>query len=185
MQNRPSYIPLGQLLAIAREEGCKLTEKATCIMVTKGTVNNRLYIARTQDVARVNVNGFRIPDPDLAAPPANGPVGTFLQVVRFDYPEARVIANFRTICRNLDTYPAVAGKPRGRPAGFRGSKKAPIQGPSVEIQAAETPAQHIDRLVAELAKKRSIAEKMGFQLSPKTVAQYESKIANLRGKEAA
>jgi hypothetical protein len=180
MQKRPSYIPIGTLLSIAREEGCKLTEKTTCIMVTKGKVANRLYIARTQDVARVNVNGFRIPDPELATLPAGGPVGTFLQVIRFDHPEPQVLANFRLICKNLDTYVAVPGKPRGRPAGFRGSKRGPVTGPSVEVKAEETPAQHAERLVAELAKKQGIAKEMGFPLSQKTIAAYQAKIAALQ-----
>lgn len=171
------------LCKIAKDEGCNLVEKVTCIMVTKGAnKNNRLYIAKTKDVARVNVNGFRCPDTNLTAPPPGGPVGTFLQVVRFDHPENVVLANFRTICKNLDTYKSEPKKPRGRPMGFKRSKKQPMQGPVVEVQAEETPAQHMERLIGELNKKKALAVKMGFPLSPKTVMEYERKIEEVRQK---
>jgi hypothetical protein len=174
-------IPIDRLKAIAKKAGCTLTDKTTCVMVTKGSnKQNRLYIAKTRDVSRVNVNGFKIPDANLAAIPAGGPVGTFLQVVRFDLADNVVLANFQTICENLDTYKSEPKKPRGRPAGFRRSKNAPIAGPTVEVKAEETPKQHAERLVAELAKKRELAAKLGFPLSPKTIASFESKIAELR-----
>ena len=176
-----SYIPIARLETIAREEGCTLVEKTTCIMVVKGSnKTNRLYIARTRDVARVNINGFKIPDAELAATPPGGPVGTFLQVVRFDHSEGDVLRNFRTICRGLDTYKSEPKKPRGRPAGFRRNKNTPIPGPTVEVQVEESPRQHMDRLVAELAKKRDLATKLGFPLSPKTIASFEQKIADLQ-----
>lgn len=175
-----SYIPIDKLTAIAIKAGCKLTEKTTCIMVTKGSnKDNRLYIARTRDVARVNVNGFKCPDTNLTMTPPGGPVGTFLQVVRFDYPANQVLENFRVLCENLDTYPSTAKKPRGRPAGFKRSKNAPIAGPTVEVQAEETPAQHCERLVKELQTKRELSAKVGYPLSAKTVASYRTKLAEL------
>lgn len=187
-----TYIDRPVLVKIAEEEGCKLTEKTTCIMVTRGSnKNNRLYIAKTRDVSRVNVNGFRCPDPELTKTPDGGPVGTFLQVVRFDHPEATVLANFRTICRNLDTYKSEPKKPRGRPAGFRRSKKQPVAGPAVEVQAEETPKQHMERLIAELNKKKTLASKVIMPdgsvgtLSPKTILEYERKIEELRKKAEA
>lgn len=176
--NIKTTIPFDRLVAIAREEGCPITEKGTSTMVGKAG-GNRLYIAKTRDVARVNINGFKIPDPGLAMTPPGGPVGTFLQVVRFDLPEATVLANFRHICRNLERYTPEPKKPRGRPAGFRGTKHAEPQGPSVEVQALETPAQHADRLVREFQKKRAIAAEMGRSLSPKTVESYRQKLADL------
>ena len=179
--NRPSYIPREQLLKIAEEAGCILTDKTTCIMVTRGkNKDNRLYIAKTRDVARVNVNGFKCPDTELTAPPKDGPVGTFLQVVRFDHPVHKVLANFRTICENLDSYKSEPKKPRGRPAGFKRSKNKPMVGPVVEVKSEETPKQHMERLVEELAKKKSIAAQLGFPLSPKTIVEFERKIEELR-----
>jgi hypothetical protein len=179
--SRPSYIPREQLVKIAEEAGCILTDKTTCIMVTKGkNKDNRLYIAKTRDVARINVNGFKCPDTNLTAPPKDGPVGTFLQVVRFDHPVPTVLANFRTLCENLDSYKSEPKKARGRPAGFRRSKNKPMAGPVVEVQAEETPKQHMERLVGELAKKKELAAKIGFPLSPKTIKDFEIKIEDLR-----
>lgn len=176
-----TYIDRSILEKIAREEGCKLTEKTTCVMVTRGAnKDNRLYIAKTRDVARINVNGFKCPDTALTATPPGGPVGTFLQVVRFDYPEAQVLANWRTLCHNLDSYKSEPKAKRGRPHGFKRSKNQKMQGPTVEVQAEETPRQHMERLVAELSKKKDIAAKMGFPLSPKTIASFEAKIAEVR-----
>jgi hypothetical protein len=178
---RPSYIPREQLVKIAEEAGCILTDKTTCIMVTKGkNKDNRLYIAKTRDVARINVNGFKCPDTELTAPPKDGPVGTFLQVVRFDHPVPTVLANFRKLCENLDSYKSEPKKPRGRPAGFKRSKNKPMAGPVVEVQAEETPKQHMERLVAELTKKKELAAKLGFPLSPKTIKEFEIKIEDLR-----
>lgn len=174
-------IPIDRLKDIAKKAGCTLTDKTTCVMVTKGAnKQNRLYIAKTANVSRVNVNGFKCPDTNLTATPPGGPVGTFLQVVRFDLPDNQVLANFKVLCESLDTYKSEPKKPRGRPAGFRRSKKQPIAGPTVEVQAEETPAQHADRLVAELTKKQELAAKLGFPLSPKTIASFETKIAELR-----
>ena len=173
-------IPIERLKAIAVAAGCKLTEKTTCVMVTRGdNKNNRLYIAKTRDVSRVNINGFKIEDPSLAATPSGGPVGTFLQVVRFDLPDPQVLENFRKICERLDSYKGEPKKPRGRAAVFKKSKKAAPAGPTVEVQAEETPAQHAARLVAEFNKKRDLSAKLGFPLSPKTVESFRAKLAEL------
>jgi hypothetical protein len=181
-----TYIDRDILVKVAKEAGCKLTEKTTCIMVTRGSnKDNRLYIAKTRDVSRINVNGFKCPDTALTKTPDGGPVGTFLQVVRFDYPEATVLANWRTLCTNLDSYKSEPKKPRGRPAGFRRSKKQPMQGPVIEVQSEETPKQHMERLISELAKKRKIATEMGYPLSPKTIIEFEKKIEELRKKAEA
>lgn len=177
-----AQIPFDTLLAIAREEGCTLTDKTTCVMVTKGSnTNNRLYVARTRDVSRINVNGCKIPDAEIAMTPPGGPVGTFVQVIRFDCSNAQALEHFRLACRSLDTWPSIPKKPRGRPAGgFKNSKKQEPQGPTVEVKAEETPAQHLERLVKELEQKKAMAAKIGFPLSKKTIAAFEEKIAKLR-----
>jgi len=43
----------------------------------------------------------------------------------------------------------------------------------------------VDRLVADLPKKKELAAKKGFPLSPKTVQVFEAKIAEARTKAAA
>jgi hypothetical protein len=175
-----TYIPREKLEKIARDAGCVLTEKTTCIMVKKGTSPNRLYIAKTAGVNRVNINGFRVPDPALAATPPGGTMGTFLQVVRFDYPVAQVLANFKKICEQLDSYTPVKNE-RKSPASFRGTKRKPIES-VVQIVTVETPRETIDRLVSELSKKEEMAKKLGFPLSPKTVKEYHQKISEAKQK---
>jgi hypothetical protein len=178
-------IPIERLKAIAVQEGCQLDDRETCIRIMRGTSSNRLYIARTRDVARVNINGFRIPDPELAKTPDGGPVGTFLQVVRFDLPEVQVLKNFRQICRNLDGYPPEAKKPRIRPAGLKGTLKghrpitSVIKAIDPLIAAVETAAQHAARLIAEYREKLAKAAQMGFPLSKKTTAEYRDKVEDL------
>lgn len=170
---------MDRLLSIAREEGCTLTEKTTCVMITRGKSDNRLYVAKTQNVARVNVNGFKIPDPEVAKSPEGGPVGTFLQVIRFDHPEPKVLENFRSVCRGLDQYAPEEKKKRGRPAGLKGSKREEAPGPALQVVAAETPEEHAERLVREYRQKKSIAAQMGYPLSRKTVAEYIARAAEL------
>lgn len=173
-----TYIPKDELLKIAEEEGCTLTPKTTCTMVTRGKSKNRLYISNTKEVNRVHVNGFRIPDPELACMPPGGVCGTFVQVVRFDYPAKQVRANFRLICQKLDEYQPMERKPRQRPTGLRGSKKQPVE--VVVVKAEETPQQTVDRLVGELEKKRDLAKKLGFPLSKKTEKEILEKIEKAR-----
>ena len=179
-----TYIPRDELMKIAEDEGCTLTPKTTCVMVTRGSSKNRLYISNTKEVNRVHINGFRIPDPELACMPPNGVCGTFVQVVRFDHPAKVVRNNFRTICRNLDSYTPTEKKPRQRPAGLRGSNKRPAES-VVVVKSEETPQQTVDRLVAELAKKKELAQKMGFPLSKKTekdiLEQIEKARKQIRG----
>jgi hypothetical protein len=178
---RKTYIPYDLLVKIAREEGCTLEERTTCMRVSRGTVNktNRLYIARTHEVNRVHVNGCKIPDPEIACTPPGGPVGTFVQIIRFDHDEAAVLANYRTACKNLDAYPPLPKKPRGRPAGFKRKKDEPIKGPDVEVKADETPGQHAERLIVEFRKKRTLSAALGYPMSAKTVADYRKKVTDL------
>lgn len=182
-----TYIRCSVLLKIAEEEGCEATSKSTCIKLKKkgAKTNNRLYICAPGDkpeaqVHRINVNGFKVPDPEIARTPRNGPVGTFLQEMRFDQPEPKVLANFREVCRNLDTYPPEGKKERQRPAAFKGNKRTdPPKGPDLEVKMEETVEQHAERLIAEFKKKREIAAKMGFPLSKKLVSDYEQKVQKL------
>jgi hypothetical protein len=174
-----TYIPKEELMRIAEDEGCTLTPKTTCVMVTKGKSKNRLYISNTKEVNRVHINGFRIPDPELACMPPNGVCGTFVQVVRFDHPGKVVRSNFRTICKNLDVYTPSEKKPRQRPAGLRGSNKKNVE-TVVVVKSEETPQQTVDRLVAELAKKKDLAKKLGFPLSKKTEKEIMEQIEKAR-----
>lgn len=174
-----TYISFDTLVKIAEEEGCEVILKTTCALVRKGKVNNRLYIARTKDVRRININGFHIPDPTIARTPRGGPVGTFVQEFNFSLPEPQVLANWRKVCRELDQFTPDPKKERQRPANFRRKKDEVVPGPSVEVKAEESVAEHAERLIAEFKKKRDLSAKMGFPLSPKTVSEFQAKVAGL------
>lgn len=177
-----AMVKMERLRSIAIEEGCTLVDKATCVRVTKGEQGNRLYIARTQDVSRININGFRIQDKDIARSPKNGVMGTFLQELRFDLPECQVLENFRNVCRNLDKFVPEPKKPKGRPAGLRGSKKREIKTiipPLATDEEKLSPKELAKALLTKYKEKMELAAQVGFALSKKTVEEFRSRLRQL------
>jgi hypothetical protein len=174
-----TFINQDVLLSIAREAGCTVTEKKSYFRLTRGTSSNSLCVRNTRDVHQVDVNGFVIPGDDIARMPKGGVHGPHVQDLNFSLPEAQVLANFRTVCQNLDTYPSIPKKERSRPGSFRRKKEEVIPGPSVAVRLEETVEQHAERLIAEFQKKREVSNKMGFPLSARTVEEFKSKVASL------
>lgn len=171
----------GEFERIAKEEGCELTSMASCIKVTKGKSQNRLYITNPLQCARVDVSGFDYSDLEVVRNLGGESFGKVHQMLRFDRPVETILAGFRLLCKGLDTFEAHPKKERPRPVGFRGSKRKPgqVTGPSVEVKAEETPVQHAERLIAHYRKIKKYSEMTGIPVSPKTVAEMTAKVEAL------
>ena len=168
-----------KLEQIAEAQGCSVDIKASYVLIKKGTSKNCLFVAKTKEVSRVDIGGFDHSDP-LIKNLGGESHGCVHQQIRNDIPVSDFTAIYTVLCKGLDTFPSHPKKERARPHGFKRSKHQPIAGPTVEVKSEETPAQHMERLVAELAKKEQIATEMGFPLSPKTIESFRSKIEELR-----
>jgi hypothetical protein len=175
-----SSVPRGDLEQIARDEGCVLEQMASCIKVTKGKSQNRLYITNPTACSRVDVSNFDHPDTSIVRNLGGESFGKVHQMLRFDRPVADIKEAFRLLCRGLDTFQSHAKKERARPAAMKGSKrKGEVGGPDVEVQAEETPRQHADRLIAHYRKIKDYAESVGAPVSKKTIAEMQAKVEAL------
>jgi hypothetical protein len=173
-------VPRSEFERIAREAGCTLTPMASCIKVQKGKSQNRLYITNPTQCARVDISNFDHPDTEIVRNLGGESFGKVHQMLRFDRPVESILAAFRLLCEGLDTFQSHPKKDRPRPAGFKGSRrKGPQPGPSVEVKAEETPAQHAERLIEHYNKIKRYSERTGIPISPKTVAEMQAKVQEL------
>ena len=179
MKATETYINQDDLVTIAKEAGCEVDEQKSYLKVSKpGVKDQLLYIAKTAKVARVDLSGFELKEPEVARYLGGEKFGRVHYQLRFDKPAAHIKAHFKQLCEGLGKFVSLPKSKRGRPVGLKGSKK---QGAAViEVKSELTPQQTIDFLVAELNKNRELAKKMGSNLSKKTELEYSQRIEELR-----
>lgn len=191
-----TYIERETFIRIAKEAGCKIEDQASFSRITKpGNEENKVFVSKSQSVGRIDLSGFTVGaeqgftvtarekgevkshgDVDRFGGDNGGTNGRVLQWLEFRRNRDDVLGAFRRILEGLATWPTLPHKKRGRVAGFKGSKRTEPMAPVVQVVAAETPEQTVDRLVAELAKKRDMAKQMNSTLSKKTEEEYRAKI---------
>jgi DNA-binding transcriptional MerR regulator len=179
MKTENNYISRAEMIAIAREAGCQIEEQASYLKVSRdGSEEQLLYVAKTERVARVDLSGFELKEPGVARYLGGEKFGRVHYQLRFDLPVENIKIHFRKLCEGLGKWVSLPRSKRGRPVGLKGSKK--LATPMVVVRTEETPQQTIDRLVAELAKKRALANEIGAPLSKKTEKEYNDKIEEQR-----
>lgn len=177
-----TYVPRSELEAIARAEGCKIEEQRSFFKITKpgSKSDNKLYLAKTVNVARVDLSGFKLKDSaELVRNLGGESFGMVHQMLRFDRTAEEISAAFRFLCRELVTFESLPKKPKGRPVGLKGSKKltTPVQ---IQLAPEADPATEIATLKAKLTKLQEFAKSRNMPVSPKTIAQIENRINELQ-----
>lgn len=173
-------VPRGEFERIAKEEGCVLEQMASCIKVTKGKSQNRMYITNPAQCARVDISGFDHSDKDIVRDLGGESFGKVHQMLRFDRPVEAILSGFRILCKGLEGFEPHPKKDRPRPAGFRGSRKKGNQpGPSVEVKAEESPKQHAERLIKHYQMIKKYSEMTGIPVSIKTINEMTEKVSAL------
>ena len=179
MKAEHTYIPQEEMLAIAREAGCDIEEQKSYYKITRGGGTEQiLYVAKTRGVARVDLSGFELKEPEVARYLGGEKFGRVHYMLRFDKPAAHIKSHFRQLCLGLGGFVSLPKSKRGRPVGLKGSHK--LEQPVVVIQSELSPQQMMERLVEERDQKRAVARKMGFPLSRKTEEEYSEKIEEMR-----
>lgn len=179
MKPTETYIPREELLSIAREAGCEILEQKSYFKISRpGVKKQLLYVAKTNGVARVDLSGFELKEPEVARYLGGEKQGRVHYQLRFDHPAEHIKHHFRQLCEGLGSFVSLPESKRGRPVALKGSRQ---QGaPVVVIQAELSPQQMIDKLVSDLEKKRKLAKEYGSPLSKKTEKEFADKLEELR-----
>jgi hypothetical protein len=179
MKAESTYIPVDEMVQIAKDSGCVIEEQKSYFKITRnGNKEQIIYVARTKGVGRVDLSGFELKEPEVARYLGGEKFGRVHYQLRFDRPEGHIRSHFKQLCSNLGNFTSLPKSKRGRPVGLRGSKKQEVA--VVMVKTDMTIPEQIDALVAELNKKRELAKKMGSNLSKKTELEYNNKLEELR-----
>jgi hypothetical protein len=181
MKAENTYIPIEEMLVIARGSGCEIEEQKSYYKISKpGNKEQLLYVAKAKKLCgRVDLSGFELKEPEVARYLGGEKFGRVHYQLRFDKPEGHIKIHFKQLCDNLGKFTSLPKSQRGRPVGLKGSKKLSVQS-VVVVKSEKTPKETIDILVAELEKKRGLAKQYGGTLSKKTEKEYLEKIEELR-----
>lgn len=176
-----TYVPVEEMLSIAKGSGCVVEQQKSYYKISRPGVKEQLLYIPTarKEVGRVDLSGFELKEPEVARYLGGEKFGRVHYQLRFDKPADHIKIHFKQLCDNLGKFVSLPSSKRGRPVGLKGSKR---QGEMqvVVIKSEMTIPQQIDYLVAELNKKRELASKMGSTISKKTEIEYANKIEELR-----
>jgi len=166
-ETKQLFFARGQYELILNEKGVPYTEQSGFLRV-EGAKGNRLYVASTKTVRRIDISGFET-DRDLAKSPHTGPFGNVKQQMRLDGDEGEVLFRFAELVDRLLAQPAKQPaekapkapkekKAKGERKGWGATPKAPP--PDDEAQKA-----------ARIALIKKVAAEKGMAISPKSIAQ--------------
>ena len=150
-----TYVPRELFENILAEHGLPTKVQSGFIRV-EGPKGNRLYVAATKKVGRIDISGFEVAH--LGQVPHCGVFGNVKQQMRMDGTEAEVLARFESLLRSLMTQPAKVKAPKapkaakvpGEKKGW-GAKAAPLPVPTADAKEARR------LLIAKVAAEKGVA----------------------------
>jgi hypothetical protein len=176
-------IPHDELIAVAKECGCKLVDKAGWVRVEVEGAKARFYIPKNKEVRRIDIAEALVTGREDEIVDLGGEsFGRVKQMVRFDRSKDEVIATLRALFTSAATLELQPARVRAKPVALPGS--APAAGGAVEVKSELSVAQQIDALVAKKQKLIDTAAAMNAKVSEKRLANIDAKIAELQAKAA-
>lgn len=161
MDNK-TRIDASKIQALLVASGLKLTPQKGFVRVDGTNEGNRIYVAFTKTVARIDIAGFALLTPDGQhregyCTPHCGPFGSVHQQVDFTRPEAAILDTIRELLLALKHAPAFVKEPKAPKAA--GRKANPNAAWSPDLLASRA---------ARLDAIRKVAAEKGIAVSSQT-----------------
>lgn len=167
MKSGVTYVEQGKFLAIAQELGLSTKEQKGFVKVWdagKGENAQRLYVAKTKKVGRVDLSGFEV---EFGAQHLGGEkFGGVSQQLDMSLPEEDILTNFRALCEHMKSLPAPAPKERK-------AREPKAEGKVQGTAPAHDPMAEKRSLLARKQKAVEIATKRGAEVSQELVAEIK------------
>lgn len=99
-------VDIEKLMTVIRENGFSILEQAGYYKVTAAK-GRQLYVAKTQEVGRVDISGFEMPATVGVKDLRGERFGGVKQQLDFDgtYDEAAILVTFRAVCEHMKSLP--------------------------------------------------------------------------------
>lgn len=160
-----TYIEQNKFEMIAKEMGFQPLEQAACLKIS-GPEGNNVYVAKTKDVGRIDISGFKVPiEWGVINLTEYQRIGAVEQQIDFSdtRSEEEILLTFRKILELLPTLPAVK----------RTRRRSAMPGAIQKIEAKQ-PEKSASELAEEKAKRlaliQRVAQEKGAEISSETVA---------------
>lgn len=164
MKKDITYIDAAKFEGIITAKGLTPVPQAGFVKVS-GAKGRTLYVARTKRVGRVDLSGFEAPAEMGTRNLGGESFGAVTQQLRFDLPEAEVLANFEKVLDHMLTLPAREVEKK--------SATPKASAPKAQGWSSKVAAPAPEDKAARLALIQKVAKEKGVKVSPKAMAQAE------------
>lgn len=147
MTDSKTRITADKIEALVKASGLTATPQKGFLRVD-GTPGNRIYIALTKTVARIDLSGFEMPGPGYCSPHC-GPFGNVKQQVDFTRSEPEILETLKALLGTLASLPPVVKEAKEKKAK---SPKDPTPSWSPETLIAREERLNAVRQQAEARK---------------------------------
>lgn len=147
-----------------------------------GPRGNRIYVAATKRVGRVDISGFEV-GPTVGKTPHMGVSGNVKQQLRMDGTEDEVLERFEKLLEELKTQtakepkPKAAAKPKAAPKTDGDATGEVEAAPAETVSPVDEASAARRARLASIAKVKELAAKMNQTVSKKILAEEAELLA--------
>lgn len=174
------YVAREKFEELLTKHGFTVTPQSGFLRVD-GPKGNRIYVAKTNRVGRVDISGFEV-DPTIGKTPHMGVQGQVKQQLRMDGTEDEVLARFERLLEELKKQAAKVPAPKvAKPKapttdGDGGTTTGTVEAAPTQTPEEEASAKRQARL-ARIAEIKKVSASMNQNISKKLLAEEAELLA--------